>query len=343
MNYMDMFDEIKNDTIGSLYLFHGPEEFVKSEALAQMTAKLVSKDFLDLNYQVIDGTEASGGQIIDACETLPFMSDRRFVLVKDYSGLTGKRVGEGKSEEEALKDYLERLPVTTCLLFYCHGEVNKTRALYKALDKHGKVVEFPLLERKELVKWTARAFKKSGREISAADLELFLDRAGNNLERISKEVEKLVSYTRQNPVITAEIIQDMVKPLPEHTIFQLIDSIAARKKNDALKFLNVLIENGEPVMLILALLARQIKAILLCKEYQELKLSSSTVTDRLSAIEGKKVHPYVVKKCMAFAHNFTRDQLKSALKRCAELDFDIKSGRIGDRMGLELLIVKMCS
>ncbi|HOB19224.1 MAG TPA: DNA polymerase III subunit delta [Candidatus Atribacteria bacterium] len=343
MNYMAMFDEIKNNKIGSLYLFYGAEEFVKSEALAQMADRLVSKDFAGLNYQIIDGTEVSGGSIIDACETLPFMSDRRLVVVKDHPGLTGKRAGEGSSDEEALKDYLERLPDSTCLLFYCHGDVNKTRALYKALTKIGKVVEFPLLERKELMKWTSRAFRKSGREISPADLELFLDRAGNSLERISKEVEKLVSYTKQDPVITGEIIQKMVKPLPEHTVFQLIDSIAARKKSDALKLLDVLMENGEPVMLILTLLARQIKIILLCKEYQDMKLSYGMAVDRLTAIEGIKVHPYTAKKCMAQARNFTSDQLKSALKDCADLDFNIKSGRIEDRIGMELLIVKMCN
>lgn len=339
MTYMDVFDEIQKNNLGSLYLFYGPEEHVKSEAFSQMRTKLLNKELKDLNYQMIDASKVTDNDIINASETLPFMSERRLVVVKNHLGLTSRKSGE----HDQLKNYIQRVPDSTCLLFYNSDKIDRKRALYKTINKHGRAVEFPLLKRNDLKKWTLREFKRSGRQISPQDLELFLDRAGNVLESVSNEIKKLVSYTNENPVITREIIQTMVTPAPEYTVFQLIDSIAARKKNEALKLLDVLLENGQNIMGIIALLSKQLRNMLMCKEYTGKGLTAGYIVDRLSIIEGKKVHPFVVKKCTAQSYKFSTNQLSSALIACSQLDQNIKMGKIGDRLGLELLIIKLSS
>ncbi|HZK34002.1 MAG TPA: DNA polymerase III subunit delta [Bacillota bacterium] len=339
MTYMEVFDEIKKNSLGSLYLFYGPEEHVKSEAFSKMREKLLDTELGDLNYQMIDGANIIDNDIINASETLPFMSERRLVVVKDHPGLTSRKSGD----HDQLKTYMQRVPASTCLLFYSNGKIDRKRALYKAINKHGRAVEFPLLARKDLKIWTSREFRRSKRQISPQDLDLFLDRAGNVLERISNEIKKLVAYTAENPVITKEIINKMVTPEPEYTVFELMDSIAGRKNEQALMLLDVLLENGQNIMGIIALLSKQLRNMLMCKEYTSKGLTASYIVDRLSIIDRKRVHPFVVKKSTAQAHKFTNNQLSLALRGCAELDHNIKKGRIGDRLGLELFIIKLCS
>jgi len=332
MGYMDIFEEIKARSLDKLYLFYGPEEYTKGQALSQMTAQLTHEDFKDLNYQMIDGTETNVNTIITACETLPLMSEKRLIVVKNYIGFGNRKT----AEEEVLKKYLERVSDSTCLVFYCRGVIDKTRVLYKAIKKHGKVIEFERLKSPELIKWTAKAFKKSGKEIVPGDLNYFLIRVGNNLEDINNEIQKLVSYTGETGRITREIIDKLVTPSPENTVFQLIDAVTARQKGEALLLLEVLLEGGQVVFGIITLIARQLKTMLLCKDYIDKGYSQSTIIELL------KVHPYMAKKCMTQSGNFTTQQLRSSLNSCLELDYGIKSGKMKERIGIEMLIIKMC-
>jgi DNA polymerase-3 subunit delta len=337
MEYMELFDAIKKNRLGSLYLLHGPEEFTKEQALVQLTEQLVPPQFKDLNYQMIDGTETDANTLIAACETLPFLSDRRLVVVKNYNGLGGKKAGD----EEKLKKYLERIPDSTCLVFYHRGNADKTRMIYKAIKKHGEAVEFVRLKNPELVKWTTKTFRKYNKEISREDLNYFLIQVGNSLEDIHNEIQKLSSYAGSSPRITREAIDKLITPSPEFTVFQLIDAVSARQKGEALQLLEALLDSGQSVFGIISLIARQMKTMLLCKEYASKGVSLRTAQEALKA-DPYNLHPYAVKKGLSQAQNFTMEQLRDYLDKCLELDYGIKSGKIRDRLGIEMLVIKMC-
>lgn len=338
MEYMELFDVIRTGRLGSLYLLHGPEEFTKEQALSQLTEQLVPQQFKDLNYQMINGTETNAGAIIAACETLPFLSDRRLIVVKNYNGLGGKKDGD----EEMLKKYLDRVPDSTCLVFYHRGDADKARIIYKAIKKHGEAVEFVRLKNPELIRWTTKTFKKYNKEISREDMNYFLIQVGNSLEDIHNEIQKLSSYAGSSPRITREAIDKLITPSPEFTVFQLIDAVSARQKGKALQLLEALLDSGQSVFGIVSLIARQMKTMLLCKDYTGKGVSLKTAQDALKA-EPYGLHPYAVKKGIDQSQNFSMEQLRDYLNKCLELDYGIKSGKIKERLGIEILVIKMCS
>lgn len=339
MSYMEVFNQIKQDRIGSLYLFYGEEDYVKAEALDQLKEKLLGPGLMDLNYHVLEGANVADSDIINASETLPLMADRRLLVIKNHPSLTSR----GSSDSKELECYLARLPASTCLVFFTDGAIDKRKNLYKAIAKYGMVAEFHLLDRVDLRKWTSREFRNSNKQISKEDLDFFLDRAGNVLEHIRNELSKLVSYTGDKPLITREMIEQMVAPTAEYTVFQLIDAIAGRQEKQALKLLDKFLDNNANIHLIITMLYKQFRNMLLCKEYSSLGLTPNLIVDRLSAIDRRKVHPYVVKKCSQQARSFTTSQLKSAIRACSDLDQNSKAGKIEVRLGLELLIVRLCS
>ena len=87
-----------------LYLFHGPDEFSRSEALAAMRAA-VPGDLADLNISRLEGRRLKLDALAAACEAMPFLAERRLVIVSDAL----KHVKAGKDREE-LRAYLERVP-----------------------------------------------------------------------------------------------------------------------------------------------------------------------------------------------------------------------------------------
>ena len=121
--------------------------------------------YRDLNYLILDGTETTADDIIAASETLPFMADRRLVVVKITA------VCLPKSDDEHAKKYLENIPDSTCLIFYQRGSADRKRMIYKAISKHGETVEFERLNHSNLVRWTRKRFQLHNKTISREDLE----------------------------------------------------------------------------------------------------------------------------------------------------------------------------
>lgn len=333
MGYREIFNDIKKNQVGRLYLFYGQEEYVKEQAMLQLTRTLIPTHLMELNYQVLDGDIVQVDDIIHASETLPFMTQVRLVVVKDLTLLYGKK---SKLEEERLKDYLKHVPDTTCLVFDCRDKIDKRKSLYKTINKLGKVIEFEPLKQSEIFSWVRNTLKKYGKQMEPDALRHFVYIGGNKLEKLYSELLKLVSYARDNPLITREDVDKVVAPTMEYTIFQLVEAIGTKETGTALILLDRLLSEGENVFAILAMISRQIRLIFQCKGHKQQGLSQGQITKEL------RIHPYVAKKCLQQSNYFTMDQLKTGLAECLKVDYGIKSGRIKDRLGIEVLIIKMC-
>jgi DNA polymerase-3 subunit delta len=335
MDYSKVFKDInKGDWIGT-YLLFGEEEYIKGQALAQAIKTMVEPNYKDLNYVQIDGTQIDLDIIINACETLPFMAPKRVVVIKDLSIIYGK--AEGDIDEDRFLEYIKRMSDSTCLILYCRGNIDKRRKIYRYIDKEGKALEFQHLRRQELHIWINQTIRKQGKKIPYNVAELLIDRIGNNLEDIYNEIEKLVTYVGQEKEITIEAIDQVVVPTLEQSIFQLVDAIGEKKASYALRVLgNLIYEGDRATQPILAMIARQFRLILQCKGYYESGNNPDLIAKKL------KQRPFVVRKCLSQGRNFTTDQLKKGLELCLKADYETKTGKIQDTMGIELIIIKMC-
>lgn len=337
MDHMELFNQIGTGNLGSLYLLHGPEEFTKEEALNQMIGKLGFGAYTELNCQIIDGAESTVDEIIAASETLPFLSERRLVAVKNYNGLSGNK----SDNEDTMKKYLQRVPESTCLVFLQKGTADKKRIVYKAIQKYGEIVEFPRLNQKDLVKWTRKRFRLHNKQISNIDLDYMLQQLGNNLLDIKNEVDKLAAYTGTENQISREAIDKLFIPSLEFTVFQFIDAVSEKQKGRALYQMDVLLEQGQSILGIISLIGRQLKIMLLCKSYEDMGYDLNQIKNNLTG-EPHKIHPYSVQKGRQQSRNFAIEELRHLLDQCVELDYGIKNGKVKDRIGLETLVIKMC-
>ena len=117
-------------------------------------------------------------------------------------------------------------------------------------------------------------------------------------------------------------------------IFQLVDSVAGRKPGQALKILNELILNGEPIPIILTMIIRQYRLMLNSKLLSMKGYSGSEISRNLS------LNPYVGSKIIQLSSKYTVDQLEQRLKMCLNADYSIKTGNTEQRIAVECLIVE---
>jgi len=336
MGYRDVFNDIQNGTIATLYLWHGEEEFVKDRALEALMEVLVEPGMGDLNYQALDGEEAGVDQIIGSCDTLPFMSERRLVLVRDPYLLTGRKGTQ--SEQESMTAYLSDLPPSVCLVLYMRAghKPDKRKAVYKAAAKHGSVVEFALLKEEERARWVKRELAAQKIKMDTRTLHTFLSRVGEGMRHVSSELDKLMQYAGEGGTITSEMVARITIPTTEERVFDVLDAVGRREMNTAMVSLDHLLAAGDDPLMIVTMLARQFRQMLLAKELGRRGVHPSRMAKEMG------VAPWLANKYAGQAARFDPEALAKGMETCIELNHGYKNGVKAKRESLEALIASLC-
>ena len=317
-------EDIRNGVFKKCYLLFGEEAYLRTQYKNRLKNALIAPDDT-MNFSHFEGKGINPGEIIDLAETLPFFAERRVILMENS--------GFFKNKCDELADYLPDMPDTTCLLFV-ETEVDKRNRLYKAVKTHGRIVEFQTQDERTLMKWILGTLKKEDKKITEATLQLFLEQTGTDMENISMELEKLLSFTEGREVITAEDIREICTVQTTNQIFEMIRAIAEKNQKQALALYYDLLALKEPPMRILFLIARQFNQLLLVKSLASQGYDKSAIASRA------QIAPFIAGRCMTQARSFTKEQLETAVKDCIDAEEAVKTGQMSDQMSVELLILK---
>lgn len=325
MEIKNIREDIESNTFSSLYLIYGEEDFLRNSYKNKLSDAIVPPGD-NLNRTCFSGKGPDTGEIISLSDTLPFMSEKRLIIIED-SGFFKNGADDGFVE------YLSRIPEETVIIF-SESEVEKNRKIYKAVDKAGKILKCDRQKEDTLIKWIAFYLKGSGKKISGRDAELLLLRTGDDMYLIKNELDKLISYTEGRDEISADDIRESGSVNLRSSIFAMIDDIAEGRQKKALERYYDLVLLREAPLRILYLLSREFNMLLLAKD---LSKKGSSQGEMASAM---KVPPFAVKKYLSASGHFSRELILSAIEECIGTEDDIKKGKVNDKLGTEMLIVK---
>lgn len=316
-------DDIKKGEFKSVYLLYGEEEYLKKQYRDRLKNAIVGDD--TMNYSYYDSDNASVKDIIDVCETMPFFAQKRLVVMENTGFL--------KSSNEELADYIKHIP-DYLIIVMVEKEVDKRNKVYKAIDAVGYVCEMKPQTTATLEKWIAGLLAKDSLRISRDACDLILDKTGAGMDYIKQETEKLASYCQGREVVTVEDVEKVCATQTTSHIFDMISAIANKKQQQALDLYYDLLELKEPPMRILYLIVRQFNGILQVKDLMSRGVSGKEIASRIGAA------PFVTGKYQAQAKYFEMSTLLDALNECARTEEAVKQGRLNDRLGVELIIIK---
>lgn len=313
-----------------IYLLHGPDEFSRSEALAALKAQ-VPADLADLNVSTLDGRRLKLDALAAACEAIPFIADRRVVVVNDL--LKHQKAGKDREETRA---YLERIPPTTDLVLVESEDFDKRSAVFTYVKKVGEVREFLPREGADLLRWVAERAKLLGVAIDPPAANRLATLAGSDGRGLVNELGKLAAYVGPRGRITVAAVDLLVADDQEQSLFAFIDEVSARRRGPALMSLRRLLNDGQAATYILFMLARQVRVLIGVKELAVQRLRPDDIAARLGQ------RPFVVRKAMDQARGFSEADLLRLHDRVLELDHATKTGRFEAEAGLELLVAEIC-
>lgn len=315
-------EHIKKCNYKRFYLLYGSEEYLKKLYRDKMKAAII-KDGGDINYSYFEGKDIETDKLAQAAMTLPFFADLRLIVVE--------KSGFFKAQNN-LPELLSNTPDTTVMVFV-EDEVDKRNRLYKFIKDNGYVSEMNGLDDKNLKLFVTSLFSKYNQRITEADVAYLLDKIGTDMTNIINEVEKISSYSSGREVVLREDIDAVITVQISGRIFQMIDAIGSRQTQKALDLYYELIAVREKPLSILFLIIRHFNILLQVKDLQNRNYDGAAISEQVG------VPVFAVNKYGYQARNFTFKRLKEALEFGTDIEQQIKTGSMDERVGVELFIV----
>ena len=327
-------NKLSKGEIDKFYVFCGSDEQSIRSNIDKIITKVVNKEFLELNYAQLDGMVVDMESIINACETLPLMSEKRVVVIYRANFLRDKVDKSSEKVFNALKKYIKDLPEDCVLIMYYifENDREKESSKLKKIDKDATVVKFSKLKGMAFQKKVLEIFKRKNKNITRADLALFCNTVENNMDIIENEVEKLCCYTIDRDITTKDIANVIIGK-NDNDIFNLVDFVSQKKPQNSLDILNELVFKGESVTGILRMIQRQFKLIF------DIKLSIEKGMNKDEISKELRLHPFICEKMMLQSKKFSISQLEKIFKLCIDTEKTLKSSSVNPKTELELLII----
>ncbi len=333
------------------YIFYGDDEYTIQHTIDGMKAKLGDPGIADLNTTVLDGRSLSLDELRITCDCMPFLAEKRLVIVEGLLARYEQRSGasassatsKGRSDprsdpiEAGLRAYLPTMPDSARLVFVERGPLSDRNPLLKmAHELGGTVRDFSSPSGAALTAWIQKRVTAEKGSISPRAAETLGAFVGGNLRQLAQEIEKLTTYAGEKTVEEADVYR-LVADAREIKVWGLTDALAAHNRDHALGTLRQLLDDGEQPPVLMAVIARQFRTLLQIKELDGEHLSGDAIAGQL------KMHPFTVQKAIPAARGFSYERIDAAYRRLLDADLAVKTGRADPALALDLLVVDLTS
>ncbi len=299
------------------YLVVGEDALKRSTVLERLRKRLAEHGDLSFNFDTFEGDTALGADIVSACNTMPFASGVRLVLVRNVDKLK-------KADSEELIAYLKAPSEQTVLALEAEKLAKNTR-LYKAVAAVGKsaVIDCAPIKSYELPKTVRAMAVGHGCAFTEGAAERLVELVGENTVHLDNEIRKIALAHRGSDPVTENEVLSLVSRTAEAKPWEFVDALAAR---DARKCLScwTRMESASPHALI-AMCTTRIRE-LICARAMIDRGNPRAIAKALAAYSGRSVPEWRVKNHATWARRFTRAELRCALVSARDAERAMKSG-----------------
>jgi DNA polymerase-3 subunit delta len=324
-----------------LYIIYGDDDYRCHQALGDLKKSLGDADMLAVNTTVLDGRKLTFRELSEVCDSVPFMSPNRLIIVegllKRFGAVDSESGSAPVKEWQDIGSYVQRMPPTTVLvLFEPSVDLKGSNAMLKNLSVLAdKVLHLSELKGRELHAWINSYASQSSGNLSSPAANLLAEFIGGDLWALSGEISKLIAYCDGRQVTDKEV-REMTSLSREENIFALVDSVMDSRVQEAQMMLHRMLRYGTAPQQILAMIERQFSLVLRVKELSQ-GSPPQEIREKLS------LHPrYPLEKTLRQSKSFTVPRLRRAFHCLLDTDMAIKTGRYEDELALDMLVIELC-
>jgi len=313
-----------------LIFLYGQDAYRSKEELRRMIEKnrIDNSDWFDfIRIDASDKQVEIFKELKQTADTVSMFSQKKLIIIEDVFSLNQE------SQDEIL-EFLKKKKIEDnkdiTIVFWAESASpaspagGSTNGLQKYLKSKAECKEFKPLQGAQLKKWVKDFIDKQKGSIDNLAVDKLIERVGNDLWRMSNELNKLLSH---NKTICLGSVELLVRPEIDLNIFQLVDAIGYKQKTKVLFLFGQYIKSGESEYYLLSMIAYQIRNLIKVKTTK--------------AIELLGLHPFVARKSSQQSENFTFEELKKIYHQLMIIDFESKLGKTDIIAALELFLTNL--
>lgn len=340
----ELREHVKDRRFLPVYILYGTEEYLRDRAVKTIIEKAFDEgEFRDFNEAEFSlNSEDALPKALAAAQQLPMMASRRVVRINNVRITATGRNDTIKEEHEAiLKAYFDD-PSPSSVVIFIAEELNGVRKMGKLLRSQPGTVEFTQLDDEKAASWARSTFKKAGVSIDGTALRHLISLVGNDIRRLSNEVDKLTTASFPSMLVDQQLIDLLVPNTREMTNFALAGQILKQDKRAALEVLRKILDDGaEPVMLI-GLLGYNFRTLLIAASMMSQGADRRDITAVLRRPTREQDEIFHA------ARRYGQKKLGEMLRRIAETDLALKTslgggGPQGSRLLMEVLVCELAA
>jgi DNA polymerase-3 subunit delta len=347
MHYLQAMGKIKQGLIYPFYLFSGPEKFLQEKVLQEIHLCLQQKEGKTFFLERLEGAKLSLPELMQDMRQTTIFSGGRLLWIQDppyfsakkRTAQTGKKKKAARQDkpagEEELLAFSQEEEVSDLVVVFAVSGVDRRKKLVKTIEAGGRLVEFPLLRGAALKKWVRDELSLEKKQIEEEALAELLERVGENLQLLQRELDKMVTYLGKEKMVTRSLIERLVPESSQGNIFHLVEAVGRQNVEEALFHLHKMRLQNEPPLVILAMIARQFRLLYQYLIFQEKNMSLRELAAAL------KLPPFIIKGLANQAQNYNPAILARIISSIKEMDLGIKTGRYEANEALERLILQL--
>ena len=315
-NALDVLKDLKKGDYKPVYFLHGDEEFFIDEITNYIEKNALDEAAKGFNQVVLYGKDTEIRDMLTQARRFPMMSEKQTVIIKEAQEIKDLNKEEGQT---LFEEYLNNpLSSTILVLSHKHKTFDKRKKLFKSLDKKAVVVESKKLYESKIPEWVRGYVSSQGHQIDDKAAYMLSEYIGNNLQRLSNEVSKILINFKEPVTITPQLVQKYVGINKDYNSFELQKALALKNVLKANQIVNYFGNNpkGNPALPIIAVLYSFFSKLLLVHHAED--KSERAIASKL------RVSPFFVREYLTAATNYPLPKVIRNIGYLREADLGLK-------------------
>lgn len=324
----ELLKSIKKDVIKPLYFLHGEEPFHIEQIIDKIQHLAIPAHEKGFNEFVLFGKDLNAGTLLNYARRFPMMAEKQLIIVKDAQQIQGI---DQKENQKLIEDYALQPLASTILVLAFSNSQDERKTWVKAFGKNGVLHNSKKFYDNQLPEFLADYCHSKGVKISMKAIQLLIEHIGNDLKRITSEIDKVVLNVKLGEGIDADTIQKFVGISKEYNVFELQKALIQR---DVVRANQIIIYFGNnpkdnPIQPILIILYNFFSKVLLVHASND--KSESSIASLL------KVNSFFAKDYLNAARNYSLNKLSSVIHSLKIADLKSKGVDTGEETEGDIL------
>jgi len=309
-----IINDIKQGNIKPIYFLMGEEPYYIDKLTEYIENNILTEEEKGFNQMVLYGKDVTVEDIVANAKRYPMMADRQVVIVKEAQELS--------RTIEKLESYAENPQTTTVLVIaYKYKTLDKRKKVTKVIDKNGLIFESKKLYDNQVGDWIKRVLSGKGYSIEPKGAAMLVEFLGNDLSKISNELDKLAIVLPKGSTITPKLIEDNIGISKDYNVFELRKAIGEKDQLKAYKIADYFAQNPKdnPLVMTVGLVFGFFTQLL---QYHGIKDKNPANVAKML-----RVNPYFLKDYDIALRNYTMRKVSGIVATLREID--VKSKGVG--------------